>query len=220
MTTRTTEMFLVRHGQTSANVARLFVGATDTPLNELGLKQAELVGARIGKLADISSLYSSPLQRALFTARAIARNIGLDPIIEAGLAEMNFGAVEGHNIDQLALQWPELMKQIRESLDADIQFPEGESRRQFHNRVRTTLDAIATAAQGQRIVVVAHGGVISSAVAQILGDDPGQWQKYSVDNCSVTHIELSTSKPVAHLINDVVHLEVLNVEHASLPNRP
>ncbi|MCO5178379.1 MAG: histidine phosphatase family protein, partial [Thermomicrobiales bacterium] len=165
-------------------------------------------------------LYSSPLQRALFTARAISRNIGLDPIVEAGLAEMNFGAVEGHNIDQLGATWPDLLKQIRESRDADVQFPEGESRSQFHYRVRTTLDAIATAAQGQRIVVVAHGGVISSAVAQILGDDPGQWQKYAVDNCSITHIELSTTKPVAHMINDVVHLDVLNAERAELPNTP
>ncbi|HMM41814.1 MAG TPA: histidine phosphatase family protein, partial [Thermomicrobiales bacterium] len=64
MTIRHTELFLVRHGQTDSNVARLFDGATDTPLNQLGLRQAALVAERISTLSDLGSLYSSPLQRA------------------------------------------------------------------------------------------------------------------------------------------------------------
>lgn len=212
MTIRHTELFLVRHGQTDSNVARLFDGATDTPLNQLGRRQAQLVAKRIGELADLSSLYSSPLQRALLTAQAISRNIGLQPVIEAGLREMNFGVAESHTMAAIIERWPELAARMQDPGQADVSFPGGESRREFHHRVRTTLDLIATAQQGQRIVVVAHGGVISSAVAQMLGHDPNDWRKFTVDNCSVTHIELATSGSIAHVVNDVVHLESLTIE--------
>ncbi len=212
MTIRHTELFLVRHGQTDSNVARLFDGATDTPLNQLGRRQAQLVAKRIGELADLSSLYSSPLQRALLTAQAISRNIGLQPVIEAGLREMNFGVAESHTMAAIIERWPELAARMQDPGQADVSFPDGESRREFHHRVRTTLDLIATAQQGQRIVVVAHGGVISSAVAQMLGHDPNDWRKFTVDNCSVTHIELATSGSIAHVVNDVVHLESLTIE--------
>ncbi len=215
MTIRHTELFLVRHGQTDSNVARLFDGATDTPLNQLGIRQAQLVARRVAELADLGSLYSSPLQRALLTARAISRSIGLEPVIEAGLREMNFGAAEGHAMAAIVERWPELAEQMQDPDGADVRFPGGESRREFHGRVRATLDLIATGHQGERIVVVAHGGVISSAVAQIVGDDPNDWRKYTVDNCSVTHIEIATSGPIAHMVNDVVHLESLSIDELS-----
>lgn len=211
MTIRHTEMFLVRHGQTDSNVARLFDGATDTPLNQLGLRQAQLVAHRISELADLNSLYSSPLQRALLTARAISRRIGLEPVIETGLREMNFGVAESHTMEAIVERWPDLASRMQDPGSADVRFPGGESRREFHRRVRATLDLIATTNSGRRIVVVAHGGVISSAVAQMLGHDPNDWRKFTVDNCSVTHIELATSGPVAHVVNDVVHLESLSV---------
>ncbi len=54
--------------------------------------------------------------------------------------------------------------------------------------------------------------MISSLVSQILGEDPTDWRKYSVANCSVTHIEFATNGPLLHVVNDVVHLESLNVD--------
>lgn len=212
MTIRHTELFLVRHGQTDSNVARLFDGATDSPLNQLGRQQAQLVAHRISQLADLRSLYSSPLQRALVTARAISQRVGLEPIIESGLREMNFGVAESHTMEAIIERWPELAKRMQDTESTDVRFPGGESRREFHNRVRHTLDLIATRHQGHRLVVVAHGGVISSAVAQMLGHDPNDWRKFTVDNCSVTHIELATSGSIAHVVNDVVHLESLSVD--------
>ena len=152
--------------------------------------------------------------RARRTAQAISDRTGLLPHLHPELAEMNFGEAEGLTIEQLqehyvydhaAISGPDRSRCRH--------FQEGESRRNFHDRVRITVDSIATAHQGERIVVVAHGGVISSVVAQMLGEDPTDWRKYHVDNCSVTHVELATTGPIAHLFNDVVHLEELNVDH-------
>jgi hypothetical protein len=58
--------------------------------------------------------------------------------------------------------------------------------------------------------------VISSVVAQMLGENPNDWRKYSIQNCSVTHIELATAGPIAHVVSDVVHLEQLDINDDDL----
>jgi 2,3-bisphosphoglycerate-dependent phosphoglycerate mutase len=212
MTAKHTEVFMVRHGQTDSNVSGLLHGATDVPLNTIGLRQADLVACRIEQLDRLDSLHSSPLQRALTTARAISSRTGLPPLLHAGLAEMNFGQLEGLTIAEMAEQFPELSLRFTDFSDLDVRFPGGESRREFHDRVRHTLDRIVSLRAGERLVVVAHGGVIASLIAQVLGDDPNDWRRYSIDNCSVTHLEFATTGPIAHLLNDVVHLEQIDID--------
>jgi broad specificity phosphatase PhoE len=219
MTVKHTEVFLVRHGQTESNKLGLFHGATDVPLNALGLQQADLVARRIAEFEHVRSLHSSPLARALRTAHAIGSRTNLRPRLHAGLAEMNFGQAEGLTLAQLAEHYPEAARRFADFTDHGAAFPGGESRGGFHGRVREALDRIVTQHQGERLVVVAHGGVIASVVAQILGEDPGDWRKYHIDNCSITHLELATSGPVAHFVNDIVHLEGIRVpsEEAMTP---
>jgi broad specificity phosphatase PhoE len=209
MAVRHTEVFMVRHGQTDSNALGLFHGSTDIPLNALGLHQARLVAERVSRIEHVLSLHSSPLQRALATAQAIAHNTGLKPRLHRGLAEMHFGEAEGLGLADISERYPELSARFADFSDHDVRFPGGESRREFHKRVRRTLDRIVTKHAGERLLIVAHGGVIGSAVSQILGENPNDWRRYAVDNCSVTHIELATSGPVAHLVGDVVHLEQL-----------
>ncbi len=212
MTVKHTEVFMVRHGQTDSNVDGLFHGATDVPLNAFGLRQAQLVASRIERLERLDSLHSSPLQRALTTAQAIASRTSLQPILHLDLSEMDFGQAEGLTLATMSEQFPEMAIRFTDMSDHEARFPGGESRREFHNRVRVALDRIVADHSGARLVVVAHGGVIASLVAQILGDDPNDWRKYSIDNCSVTHLELATSGPIAHLLNDVVHLEQIDID--------
>lgn len=216
MSVRHTEVFMVRHGQTDSNAAGLFHGATDVPLNERGRRQAELVARRVEVIDELRSLHSSPLQRALATARAISSNIGLPPRVHSGLAEMNFGDAEGLILSEMSERYPELATRFLDIDDHEARFPNGESRSEFHQRVRETLDLIISSHTGERLLIVAHGGVIGSAVSQILGENPNNWQRYAVDNCSVTHIELATSGPIAHLVGDAVHLEQISLEHDSL----
>lgn len=214
MTVKHTELFMVRHGQTDSNIAGIFHGATDIPLNAQGLRQASLVASRVQQIPNLHSLHSSPLQRALVTAQAISRTTGLEPRLHPGLAEMDFGDAEGMNMFEMAERWLELALRFQDQDDHEARFPSGESRREFHQRVRETLDGIVTNHSGSRLLIVAHGGVISSAVAQMMGENPNDWRKYSIENCSVTHIELATSGPIAHVVSDVVHLEQLDIETA------
>lgn len=215
MTETHTEVFLVRHGQTDSNTAGLFHGATDVPLNALGLRQAECVARRIQQLERLQALYASPLQRARATAETIGAVCGLATIAHAGLTEMHFGAAEGLTMNAMLERFPEHALRFQDLGDMDVAFPGGESRREFHTRVRAALDDIVTHRRGERLLIVSHAGVIGSLVAQILGGDPNDWRAYQVSNCSVTHLELRTDGPIAHVVNDTVHLNELKVVEAT-----
>lgn len=210
-----THLYMIRHGQTESNVAGLLHGSTDVPLNSFGLRQAERVALRIQEMADLNVMYSSPLQRALQTAQAISRLIDLPLHLHPGLAEINFGLVEGSTFDQLAETHPELHQKMLDHDEMDVRWPEGESRSEFGQRIEAALDHIINAHRGERVIVVAHGGVIARATTMFLGERPGDWQRYSIANCSVTHFEIAATGPIAHLISDTVHLEGFDLETAT-----
>lgn len=209
--TQHTELFLIRHGQTESNVSGLLHGATDVPLNKVGLQQAEHVAMRIQSMEDITAIYASPLQRARATAEAISRRSGLPLDFHPGLAEMNFGQAEGIVIAEIAQLYPEIYERLNDLDDHDVGFPGGESRREFVSRIEGALDDIINERMGEKVIVVAHGGVIAAATALMLGEQPGDWRRYSIANCSVTHFEIATDGPIAHVISDTVHLETLEV---------
>jgi probable phosphoglycerate mutase len=175
------------------------------------LRQAEQVALRIQEMTDIASIYASPLQRARATAEAISRRSGLPLNLHPGLAEMNFGQAEGIVIAEIAQLYPEVYERLNDLDDHEVRFPEGESRSEFVQRIEGALDDIINAHMGRRVIVVAHGGVIAAATALMLNEPPGDWRRYSIANCSVTHFEIATTGPIAHVISDTVHLETLEI---------
>jgi broad specificity phosphatase PhoE len=86
-----TQIIVVRHGETEWNVSEIFRGRHDIGLNETGIKQAELLGNYLMDLR-IKAIYSSPLKRALDTARSVAKHHGLDVNVVPGLMDFNYGA--------------------------------------------------------------------------------------------------------------------------------
>ena len=98
-------LFLIRHGQSTGNVAGRFQGWSNLPLTEEGRRQAERTGAFLAHYTaredlPIAALYSSDLDRAWHTAEAIGRHLGRTPIADPDLREMNFGAIEGMTGDE------------------------------------------------------------------------------------------------------------------------
>lgn len=204
-------LFLVRHGRTDSNVQRLLHGSTDVPLNAYGLQQAVLIAERLRREAErepFDVLISSPLQRALTTARIIGDRLGMEPIVNPGLSEMNFGRLEGLTIERIAAEHPEVAARL-EARDELFAWPEGESLRGFDTRIMATFLSILEEYDNQRVIVVAHGGVIGSFLAQAVGIPPHDWQRFHTANCSLTHLEVRPDQTLMHLFNDQVHLEVL-----------
>jgi broad specificity phosphatase PhoE len=187
----------------------VLVGSTDIPLDDLGIQQAQLVGERLASAIQADNIVVSPLQRARVTAEIIGAQMQLTPEIRPNLAEWNFGAAEGYSFETVSQLYPELLLRFADFEDYDVGWPEGETRRAFHDRVYTEFLDILQAFERHTVIVVAHGGVFGSLLAQIQGRSPNDPSAFDIRNCSVTHLDVSVDDTAIHLFNDVEHLNGL-----------
>ena len=149
MTNPPTRIYLVRHGETDANLNHLVAGSWDVPLNETGRAQAAAVGELLAT-RHWDALYASPLGRATETARAIGSAIGLgEPIPEPRVVEQHFGDAEGVDDEEMRARWERYGDIPGRERDEDVVA-----------RVVAALDDIAARHPGQDVIVVCHGGVI------------------------------------------------------------
>ena len=195
---------LVRHGETAANLEGVWHGSIDTPLTDRGLAQAERVARYLEEFrGEVAALYSSPLQRAVRTAEAIGGTLGLDLRVEEGLGEYDLGSWEGKTYRELHEEhrlWHHMKR------DPNFAPHGGESPRQVAGRITGALKRISADHAGERVVVVAHGGALSLALADLIEGDYTQWTKV-MSNCAVS--ELVVDPPELLSFNFTGHLEGL-----------
>ncbi len=162
-----TRFIVVRHGETRWNVEMRIQGQRDSDLTENGVAQAEAIAGRLAA-ERVDALISSDLGRAMQTARCIGERIGRDVVPDARFRERAFGAGEGMTYTEVDQVYPGAFARIRE-VDPDLVIPGGESRRQFHERVRDAFDDIARRHAGRTLVVVTHGGVLATFFRHVHG---------------------------------------------------
>jgi len=192
-------LILVRHGESTANAARIYQGWNDDPLSPFGEQQARVLARALAARRDNGeirplALYASPLQRAWRTGLAIGEALGLTPVAHPGLREIDVGAASGVAFEEVERRWPELLAR-RPELGLDYAWPEGESGWQFRARVGATLDEILDrhrgAAPDDAVIVASHGGTIRFAVAYLRRDDPRAWPTDQIANCSLTELAIA-----------------------------
>ncbi len=176
-------ILLVRHPETEANVDGRFVGRGDAPFTERGRVQAELLTEAIVAFAP-DAVWTSPLRRTRVVADAAAERLGLDPIVDERLTELDFGAAEGLTYEQtvecgIAFDFA--------SADAPVA-PGGESRRDIYERVAGALGEIVV--PGQRAAIVTHGGVFRSAITHLLGLPLSAIWAFHIRNGSIADIRI------------------------------
>ncbi len=172
-----TRIIAIRHGETAWNVDSRLQGHLDIPLNDVGLWQARQAALA---LADepIDAIYSSDLQRAWVTARAIAETTQAPLTAHQGLRERSFGVLQGHTFEELEAKEPEQAYRWRKRDPAFA--PEGgESLIALRERITATTHALASRHVGGQIVLVAHGGVLDVLYRAATRQDiqaPRTWQ--------------------------------------------
>jgi broad specificity phosphatase PhoE len=197
-------LLLIRHGQIRANVRGRWHGATDSPLTSAGRREAVRVARRITRdWSALGSIYSSPLQRCLDTADAIAASVGCPVLVEDDLREYSVGELEDCSFAALHAQH-DFFQRIRH--DRDFAPRGGESLNGVARRVVAALQRIhASSGSTEPIAVVGHGAALAIALASLLDADPSHWTNYRLDNCSITELQLEP-KPLVAAFNRIEHL--------------
>ena len=162
----TPEIWLLRHAQSEWNAAGRWQGHGNPSLSDEGRAQALEAAQRIGpELArhEPFRVYSSDLERAFETARAMCGPLGVEPVPLASLRELDVGRWTGLRRAEIAAQDPQLLADF-EGGQPDVRPGGGESRREIRARVQRAVAELVAAAPTSTLLLVVHLGVVRALV--------------------------------------------------------
>jgi len=197
---------LVRHGETESNRLGLALGRADVPLNERGRAQARDLARALAR-EPLTAVYSSPLARALDTARAIAGEHGLEVQVEPALTEMDIGEAEGLTYAEVRSRFPGLLDAWLSEEGPARPMPGGERLLDVQARAMAGVQAIARAHPQGTVCVVTHNFVILSLLAGVLGMELANFRRLRHSVAAVTVLELGPRGALLLSLNDTCHLE-------------
>lgn len=185
----------VRHGVTAWNKEGRAQGSSDVPLDDEGIEMAKRVADRLSaEQWDI--IYTSHLLRAKKTAEIIAEQLpGIGLVEDARLREIGGGMVEGTTEEERIEKWGEDWRQ------QDMGFEPHES---IVARGMECLNEIKEKHTGKRVLVVSHGSFTKKMLNELVTETV--YEK-SLDNTSLTIVELNDDKNLCHLFNCTAHLQ-------------
>jgi alpha-ribazole phosphatase len=213
-----TTLYLIRHGETEGAEIRRYKGTLDVPLSEKGMKQVERVSEFIFKPAavrqkeedalpgskpNLAAVYSSDLSRALKSAEIIARPHSLSPVTVPSLRERNFGLWEGMSFEEIKEKYPEEFKAWAGN-PLEFNPVNGESTLEVRERVMDAFEQIVQAHPGERVAIVAHGGVNRIILCHILGIPLENIFRVEQDFAALNIIEFWDGYPVVKLMNGII----------------
>jgi len=198
-----TTVLLVRHGRTKANATAVLAGWTPAiGLDERGQEQAQALAERL-RPVPVAAIVSSPLDRCLETAAAIAAGRdGVTGETDARLGEARYGDWTGQELKKLAKD--PLWKVVQQHPSAAV-FPGagGEGLAQTQGRaVAAVREWNARLGPDATWLACSHGDVIKAVVADALGLHLDLFQRIVVDPCSLTVIRYTETRPFVVRLND------------------
>ncbi|MGO4546680.1 histidine phosphatase family protein [Paenibacillus sp. 2TAB23] len=199
-----TRLYLTRHGETEWNVVHRMQGELDSPLTELGVRQAESLKVVLDKV-DIDMIYSSPSPRAMRTAEILrgAREIPLTA--SESLMEMRFGIWEGQVHSEVQAHYPKQWDRFWNNPE-EFAIANSETYTQVQTRALNLLNDIIRKHSSKSLLIVTHTIVIKLLMAHFQGTDMKHlWKSTEIEPASLSRVDISgqTAKIVMH--GDISH---------------
>lgn len=196
-------VILLRHGRSTSNTAHTLAGRTEgVELDDKGRAQADGLVGRVEGL-PIKALVRSPLLRCRMTLEPLAGALGLDPVVDDRLAEVDYGQWTGRALKDLVKE--PLWSVVQQQPSAAV-FPDGEGLAQVQARAVTAVrehDRRLAEEHGADVLWVActHGDVIKSVVADALGTHLDSFQRITADPASMSVIRYTPLRPFVIHVN-------------------
>ena len=195
------EIVLVRHGETDWNLGEVFRGRADVDLNEKGMRQAELLGEYLSR-DPIDFVYSSPLQRAVKTAEAVAAHHNLEVNQISNLIDFDFGEWQDKTLKQLRRR--KLWKVVQGN-PSRMRFPGGETFARAQGRIVQELETLAGEHRPKELIACfSHSDLIKLALGYYLGQPLDLFQRIMIAPASVSTLHLGE-----------MGAQVINVNHSA-----
>ncbi len=202
-----TFVYLVRHGQTAWNKSEIFRGRVDVPLNDIGLKEAELA-AEYFRGRKVDAIYSSPISRAVQTAEKIAGVLGLKILLHPGITDMSFGDWEGRPIKEVEGSDADRFRLWRERPDL-LKVPGGERLDEVRTRAMAALEEVIQTHAHGTVIMVSHRVVTKVLICAILGLDDSHFWQIDQDATAINLVRYKDGKYALSLMNETCHLKPL-----------
>ncbi len=196
-------VILLRHGRSTSNTAHTLAGrSAGVELDEKGTAQAAALVERLEGL-PIRALIRSPLLRCRMTLEPLAAALGLEPVVEERLAEVDYGEWTGRKIGELVKE--PLWSVVQQQPSAAV-FPGGEGLAEVQARAVAAVrehDRRLAAENGADALWVActHGDVIKAVLADALGTHLDAFQRITADPASMSVIRYAELRPFVVHVN-------------------
>lgn len=197
-----TTFLLIRHAATDAIGQRLVSRSPLVRLNALGERQIEQLATRLA-LLPIAAIYSSPLERTVASAEAIAQPLGLSVSIEDALNEFEFGAWTGKTFDELneLSDWHDFNR-----FRSGTRAPGGESMLDVQQRMVGALENLRGRHPSQMVAIVSHGDPLRALLAYYMGIPLDLFQRIEIAPASVSVLELDGEAARVRRLNDTYEI--------------
>lgn len=187
-------LYIVRHGQTTTNIKNIINGRRECGLTEEGIKQAKQV-KKFLKGIDFAAVISSPLERAIKTAKIICDK---KIIIDERLIERNYGFLEGKKKDE---------EKYLECWNYKNKTDKMESVQELYTRVDNLIKELRVKYSNKNVLLVTHSGIMRM-IHYYFNEIPkdGDLTKLEIPNCKIEHYK----------VGDKVKTLVINAGSSSL----
>ena len=165
-----TTIIFIRHGQSEANLGRVFAGHFDAPLSSLGHEQAKKTAGAVASKFHIDKIYASDLSRAYDTGKYLAELLNIEIIPDKNFREIFAGKWEGQRVEYIIEKYAEDFGVWKSDI-GNSRPTDGESMRELGERIFARVKEVVAENEGKSVVVATHAAAIRSLMAMCTGED-------------------------------------------------
>lgn len=186
-----TRLLMIRHAPTPETGSKLTGRLPGVSLGDAGVAAAQQTAARLSDV-KIAAIYTSPIERTTETAGHIAHGRNIEPIVDEGLIEIDFGDWSGRSLASLykLKAW-----KVVQTAPSAVRFPNGESFVEAQARAVSACRHIADRHRRKIVAAISHADVIKLITSHALGQPIDLFQRIAITPSSVTVIDMPTGAP-------------------------
>src|SRR5580704_6834184 len=203
-----TKIILTRHGHVEGINPERFRGREPLQLTQRGTAEATALAQRIAAAWRPTHIYTSPMNRCIATATAIARTTGVAAKICEGLNDIDYGSWQFKTLADAKAQDPMLFAAWFASPHL-VRFPNGESLQDLVARTANALRFVLDRHPDDTIVLVGHDSVNRAMLMQLIDQPLSAYWRLAQSPCCLNEFDVTDDKISVQRINETAHLEAL-----------